>query len=196
MIGCARGGRRGPRGHFRSTHRGCPMSELHVLWPLTGGLLIGLSTALYYLLFAGRVAGISGLAATVFGLAMAVPGRLCEPRQRASSPASRSVPGRHGADPHARDRGHLLGGHSGGGRPPRRLRHAAGCRLHQRPRRFRPRPPLARARSRPRARSWRWRPSPSSSSATSSPEVDHEQPHPPCDHSPACSSAPGSSSPT
>ena len=43
------------------------MTELHFLWPLSGGLLIGLSAALY-LLLAGRVAGISGLAATVLGL--------------------------------------------------------------------------------------------------------------------------------
>ena len=43
------------------------MTELHFLWPLTGGLLIGLSAALY-LLGAGRVAGISGIAATVVGL--------------------------------------------------------------------------------------------------------------------------------
>ena len=44
------------------------MTELHFLWPLSGGLLIGLSAALY-LLLAGRVAGISGLAANVLGLA-------------------------------------------------------------------------------------------------------------------------------
>ncbi len=44
------------------------MSELHFLWPLTGGLLIGLSAAIY-LLAAGRIAGISGLAATALGLA-------------------------------------------------------------------------------------------------------------------------------
>lgn len=43
------------------------MSELHVLWPLSGGLLIGLSAALY-LLLAGRVAGISGLTANALGL--------------------------------------------------------------------------------------------------------------------------------
>jgi uncharacterized membrane protein YedE/YeeE len=43
------------------------MTELHFLWPLSGGLLIGLSAALY-LLLAGRVAGISGLAATMLGL--------------------------------------------------------------------------------------------------------------------------------
>jgi uncharacterized membrane protein YedE/YeeE len=43
------------------------MTELHFLWPLAGGLLIGLSAALY-LLLAGRIAGISGLAATMLGL--------------------------------------------------------------------------------------------------------------------------------
>lgn len=43
------------------------MSDLHFLWPLSGGLLIGLSAALY-LLLNGRVAGISGLAATAAGL--------------------------------------------------------------------------------------------------------------------------------
>jgi uncharacterized protein len=44
------------------------MTELHFLWPLAGGLLIGLSAALY-LLYAGRIAGISGLAASTLGLA-------------------------------------------------------------------------------------------------------------------------------
>lgn len=43
------------------------MSELHFLWPLSGGLLIGLSAALY-LIANGRIAGISGLAASVTGL--------------------------------------------------------------------------------------------------------------------------------
>jgi uncharacterized protein len=43
------------------------MTELHFLWPLSGGLMIGLSAALY-LLLAGRIAGISGLAANVLGL--------------------------------------------------------------------------------------------------------------------------------
>lgn len=44
------------------------MTELHFLWPLSGGLLIGLAAAAY-LLLAGRVAGISGLAANALGLA-------------------------------------------------------------------------------------------------------------------------------
>jgi uncharacterized membrane protein YedE/YeeE len=44
------------------------MTELNPLWPLAGGLLIGLSAALY-LLGAGRIAGISGLAASTVGLA-------------------------------------------------------------------------------------------------------------------------------
>jgi uncharacterized membrane protein YedE/YeeE len=43
------------------------MSELNFIWPLSGGLLIGLSAALY-LLLDGRIAGISGLAASAFGL--------------------------------------------------------------------------------------------------------------------------------
>jgi len=43
------------------------MSELHFLWPLSGGLLIGLSAAVY-LLLTGRIAGISLLAATATGL--------------------------------------------------------------------------------------------------------------------------------
>ena len=43
------------------------MTELYFLWPLSGGLLIGLAAALY-LLGAGRIAGISGLAASVLGL--------------------------------------------------------------------------------------------------------------------------------
>ncbi len=43
------------------------MTEISYLWPLTGGLLIGLSAALY-LLLNGRIAGISGLAAAAAGL--------------------------------------------------------------------------------------------------------------------------------
>ena len=43
------------------------MTELNPIWPLAGGLLIGLSAALY-LLGAGRIAGISGLAASTVGL--------------------------------------------------------------------------------------------------------------------------------
>lgn len=48
------------------------MQTLHFLWPLTGGLMIGLSAALY-LLLNGRVAGISGLAAAAVGLSSAAP---------------------------------------------------------------------------------------------------------------------------
>ena len=43
------------------------MQGLPFVWPLSGGLLIGLSAALY-LLLNGRIAGISGLAASVFGV--------------------------------------------------------------------------------------------------------------------------------
>ncbi|MBD9649867.1 YeeE/YedE family protein (plasmid) [Ensifer sp. PDNC004] len=43
------------------------MSELNYLWPLTGGLLIGLSAGLY-LLLNGRIAGVSGLTAAAAGL--------------------------------------------------------------------------------------------------------------------------------
>jgi uncharacterized membrane protein YedE/YeeE len=43
------------------------MTEISYPWPLTGGLLIGLSAALY-LLLNGRIAGISGLAAAAAGL--------------------------------------------------------------------------------------------------------------------------------
>ncbi|NRP75699.1 hypothetical protein ILFOPFJJ_06622 [Ensifer psoraleae] len=43
------------------------MIETSYLWPLTGGLLIGLSAGLY-LLLNGRIAGISGLAAAAAGL--------------------------------------------------------------------------------------------------------------------------------
>ena len=43
------------------------MQGLPFVWPLSGGLLIGLSAALY-LLFNGRIAGISGLAASAFGI--------------------------------------------------------------------------------------------------------------------------------
>jgi uncharacterized membrane protein YedE/YeeE len=43
------------------------MTHLNALWPLSGGLLIGLSAALY-LLLNGRIAGISGLAASAVGL--------------------------------------------------------------------------------------------------------------------------------
>ena len=39
------------------------MSELTFIWPLTGGLMIGLASA-GYLLGAGRIAGISGLLAS------------------------------------------------------------------------------------------------------------------------------------
>jgi uncharacterized membrane protein YedE/YeeE len=42
------------------------MPELNYVWPLSGGLLIGLSAALY-LLLNGRIAGISGLTASAFG---------------------------------------------------------------------------------------------------------------------------------
>ncbi len=42
------------------------MSTFYFLWPLTGGLLIGLSAALY-LLLDGRIAGISGLTASALG---------------------------------------------------------------------------------------------------------------------------------
>ena len=43
------------------------MSDLHFLWPLTGGLLVGASAGLF-LLMHGRVAGISGLMAGLFAL--------------------------------------------------------------------------------------------------------------------------------
>ncbi|MGH0218147.1 YeeE/YedE family protein [Sinorhizobium meliloti] len=43
------------------------MTEISYLWPLTGGLLIGLSAGLY-LLLNGRIAGISGLTAAAAGL--------------------------------------------------------------------------------------------------------------------------------
>jgi uncharacterized membrane protein YedE/YeeE len=42
------------------------MSNLSFFWPLSGGLLIGLSAAIY-LLLNGRIAGISGLAASAIG---------------------------------------------------------------------------------------------------------------------------------
>lgn len=42
------------------------MSQLNYIWPLSGGLLIGLSAALY-LLLDGRIAGISGLVASALG---------------------------------------------------------------------------------------------------------------------------------
>lgn len=44
------------------------MEHLNPLWPLAGGVLIGLSAGLY-LLLAGRIAGISELAAGAAGLA-------------------------------------------------------------------------------------------------------------------------------
>jgi uncharacterized membrane protein YedE/YeeE len=43
-----------------------PMSDLSFIWPLSGGLLIGLSAAIY-LLLNGRIAGISGLVASAIG---------------------------------------------------------------------------------------------------------------------------------
>ncbi|SIQ51570.1 hypothetical protein SAMN05880582_1024 [Rhizobium sp. RU20A] len=51
------------------------MSSFNFLWPLAGGLLIGLSAALY-LLLNGRVAGISGLTASAVGLSGGRPGLL------------------------------------------------------------------------------------------------------------------------
>jgi uncharacterized membrane protein YedE/YeeE len=42
------------------------MSDLSFIWPLSGGLLIGLSAAIY-LLLNGRIAGISGLVASAIG---------------------------------------------------------------------------------------------------------------------------------
>jgi uncharacterized membrane protein YedE/YeeE len=49
-----------------SAPRKRPMSDLSFIWPLSGGLLIGLSAAIY-LLLNGRIAGISGLAASAVG---------------------------------------------------------------------------------------------------------------------------------
>lgn len=43
------------------------MNDVNFLWPLAGGLLIGLSAGVY-LLSTGRIAGISGLAASAAGL--------------------------------------------------------------------------------------------------------------------------------
>ena len=48
------------------------MPTLHWIWPLAGGLLIGLSAALY-LLYIGRIAGISGLTASATGLVRSDP---------------------------------------------------------------------------------------------------------------------------
>lgn len=48
------------------------MQTIHYLWPLSGGLMIGLSAALY-LLLNGRVAGISGLTAAAVGLSSGAP---------------------------------------------------------------------------------------------------------------------------
>ena len=42
------------------------MSDLNFVWPLSGGILIGLSAALY-LLLNGRISGISGVTASAFG---------------------------------------------------------------------------------------------------------------------------------
>lgn len=43
------------------------MTDIHFLWPLTGGLLVGTSAGLFLLLH-GRVAGVSGLMASGLGL--------------------------------------------------------------------------------------------------------------------------------
>jgi hypothetical protein len=51
------------------------LESLNPLWPLSGGLLIGLSAA-GYLLMNGRVAGISGLTAAALGLAKGSSRRL------------------------------------------------------------------------------------------------------------------------
>jgi hypothetical protein len=48
------------------------LAPLPFVWPLTGGLLVGLSAALY-LLLNGRVAGVSGLTAAATGLARGAP---------------------------------------------------------------------------------------------------------------------------
>ena len=45
---------------------------LSFVWPLAGGLMVGVSAGLY-LLLNGRVAGISGLAASALGLARGAP---------------------------------------------------------------------------------------------------------------------------
>lgn len=44
------------------------MQPIFFIWPLVGGVLIGLSAGLYFLLV-GRIAGISGLVAKAVGLA-------------------------------------------------------------------------------------------------------------------------------
>lgn len=48
------------------------MEPISFIWPLTGGLLVGLSAGLY-LLMNGRVAGISGLTASATGLSRGGP---------------------------------------------------------------------------------------------------------------------------
>jgi hypothetical protein len=48
------------------------MEPISFVWPLSGGLLVGLSAGLY-LLANGRVAGISGLTAAATGLSRAAP---------------------------------------------------------------------------------------------------------------------------
>ncbi|OYW38226.1 MAG: hypothetical protein B7Z42_08355 [Brevundimonas sp. 12-68-7] len=48
------------------------LAPLPFVWPLTGGLLVGLSAALY-LLLNGRVAGVSGLTAAATGLSRGAP---------------------------------------------------------------------------------------------------------------------------
>lgn len=47
------------------------MNDLPIVWPLSGGLLIGLAAAIH-LLVNGRVAGVSGLTAAAAGLARGV----------------------------------------------------------------------------------------------------------------------------
>lgn len=48
------------------------LAPLPFIWPLAGGLLVGLSAALY-LLLNGRVAGVSGLTAAATGLSRGAP---------------------------------------------------------------------------------------------------------------------------
>ena len=48
------------------------LEPLPFIWPLAGGLLVGLSAGLY-LLLNGRVAGISGLTAAATGLSKGAP---------------------------------------------------------------------------------------------------------------------------
>ena len=107
------------------------MEPLSPFVALAGGALIGASAALL-LVLSGRIAGISGLVARATGIASsrAPP----EARRSPSSSPCRSARGSWGVRSPSRGDRHLLDPAAHFGWSPRRLRDAAGQRLHKRAR--------------------------------------------------------------